>query len=523
MGADIAILGSGIIGSTCALILRRAGYHVQLIDQGTHPRFALGESTLPPTSFWMTLLAHRWKVPELHTVSVAAKINERVTASCGVKKNFGFVYHNPAQDSHVKAWHVPIPEGKDGKAGESHLFRQDVDAYLFYSAIESGVEAFSATNIVALEEFDKGIRLKATDGRQFEARFVIDASGYRSVLSEHFGLRQTPSPLRTQSRSVFTHMVNVKPYDEYYSGPQPSSPWHQGTLHHFFDGGWVWVIPFNNVSSSNNKLCSVGLNLDMRHYPYDPKKPAELEWKEFLEAHPSIAGQFAGAAIARPWVRTGRLQYSNSSCVGPRYWITPHAAGAVDALYSRGMLNAVQATQTGCRLVVEALKDDDFSVDRFKQLDDLHHNSLAIQDTLVFGSYSSLRDPSLLERWLVLWSLLESLSTERVMPALVEYAATDSIDALDLDKESPGQAIRAQEVALPMLQQFAQVMERLEAKQLTLEQTAAAMDQIFSVLKQSYGIDAQAVARGLADVTARHTAPSGLAGGLEKIGLANYS
>lgn len=522
MGADIAILGSGIIGSTCALIFRRAGYHVQLIDQGTHPRFALGESTLPPTSFWMTLLAHRWKVPELHTVSVAAKINERVTASCGVKKNFGFVYHDPGQSSHVKAWHVPIPEGKDGKAGESHLFRQDVDAYLFHCAIESGVEAFSGTNIIAVEEFAKGIRLKAADGREFEARFVVDASGFRSVLSQHFGLRQTPCPLKTQSRSLFTHMVNVQPYDEYYSGPQPSSPWHQGTLHHFFDGGWMWVIPFNNVGSSNNKLCSVGLNFDLRHYPYDPKKQAELEWSEFLQAHPSIAGQFGRAALARPWVRTGRLQYSNSSCVGPRYWITPHAAGAVDALYSRGMLNAFQATQTGCRLVIDALTDDDFAVERFQQLDELTHNSLAIQDALVFGSYSALRDPSLLERWLVLWSLLEGLSTEQVVPALVQYAATDSIEALDLDKVAPGQAIRAQDLALPMLHQFARVMEHLEARQLTPEQAGTAMDQLFSVLKQSHGIDAQDVARGLADVTIRHTTPSGF-GGLEKIGLANYS
>jgi FADH2 O2-dependent halogenase len=43
--------------------------------------------------------------------------------------------------------------------------------------------------------------------------------------------------------------------------------WHDGTLHHIFDGGWFWIIPFDNHKKSQNSLCSIGLMLDCRKYP----------------------------------------------------------------------------------------------------------------------------------------------------------------------------------------------------------------------------------------------------------------
>ena len=44
---DVIILGSGIGGSTLAAILARDGFRVLMIEKARHPRFALGESTLP--------------------------------------------------------------------------------------------------------------------------------------------------------------------------------------------------------------------------------------------------------------------------------------------------------------------------------------------------------------------------------------------------------------------------------------------------------------------------------------------
>ena len=44
---DIAIVGSGFAGSLLAMIARRLGRSVVLIERGKHPRFVIGESSTP--------------------------------------------------------------------------------------------------------------------------------------------------------------------------------------------------------------------------------------------------------------------------------------------------------------------------------------------------------------------------------------------------------------------------------------------------------------------------------------------
>ncbi|MBL8208921.1 MAG: NAD(P)-binding protein [Blastocatellia bacterium] len=44
---DLAIVGSGFSASLLAMIARRLGLSVMLIERGSHPRFAIGESTSP--------------------------------------------------------------------------------------------------------------------------------------------------------------------------------------------------------------------------------------------------------------------------------------------------------------------------------------------------------------------------------------------------------------------------------------------------------------------------------------------
>jgi FADH2 O2-dependent halogenase len=115
-------------------------------------------------------------------------------------------------------------------------------------------------------------------------------------------------------------------------------------LHHLFDGGWLWVIPFNNREGSTNQLCSVGLNLDPRRYPRTQSSPEE-EFDRFIKRFPEIARQFAEARPVREWVATDRLQYSSHTSVGDRWCLMSHASGFVDPFYSRGLINSMEVIQ----------------------------------------------------------------------------------------------------------------------------------------------------------------------------------
>ena len=49
---DAVVICSGAVGSIAATILSKLGYQVLLLEKGKHPRFAIGESSTPVTTFF---------------------------------------------------------------------------------------------------------------------------------------------------------------------------------------------------------------------------------------------------------------------------------------------------------------------------------------------------------------------------------------------------------------------------------------------------------------------------------------
>ncbi len=484
---DVLVLGSGLAGSIAALCLVRQGLRVMILDQGTHPRFALGESTTTPSSLWLKVLAERFDVPELHNISTGEGIRRHVAPTSGVKSNFGFLYHEQGAETMTRAWQAVIPQAEFSEedigpppSSEMHYYRQDIDAYLWSSALAAGAVGRSGTTAAELTFDDDGASVETTTGETIRCRFVIDASGYNSVVANTLGLREDPPSMRTNSRAIFTHMVGVKPYEQVDEGPKPLAPWSQGTLHHFFNGGWMWVIPFGNFRGSQNKLCSVGLSFDNKAFPKDAEYSPEEAWARFLDEYPAVGKQFTDAVPVRPWVATGRLQYSSSRCVGDRFWLTAHAAGTVDALYSMGNINIFQSLATGVRLVLEAFEQDRFTAAHFEPLQRLTDNLHRFQDRIVYGSYVGMRAPELLELWFTLWGLTDGARVREVLKPIVRYARTGDMADLTSYDACPEAVftgfghqtgILTAAEALDRLDGFCDVMQELEEGRATVAET----------------------------------------------------
>ncbi|HUG89439.1 MAG TPA: NAD(P)-binding protein, partial [Planctomycetaceae bacterium] len=65
LDAEIAVIGSGFGGSLTALLLDRIGRRPVLVDRGSHPRFAIGESSTPIANLVLRDLALRYGLPRL--------------------------------------------------------------------------------------------------------------------------------------------------------------------------------------------------------------------------------------------------------------------------------------------------------------------------------------------------------------------------------------------------------------------------------------------------------------------------
>lgn len=443
----MAILGSGMAGGMLGAVLARNGVKVLLLDAGTHPRFAVGESTIPYTSGMTRIIADRYDVPEIKPLSSHKGISRHVSRYCGQKQNFGFVYHREGASQNPREVNqLVVPSAI---RTETHLFRQDIDSYLFHVAVKYGADPRLNTRIADVEiDPDSGAVLRTDKGEEFRASYVVDGSGFRSPLAEKFELRETPTRARTHSRTLFTHMIGVQPFDQAPAAQahQQPNPWHHGTLHHVFDGGWLWVIPFDNHADSINPLCSVGLTLDPRVYPKDDT-PGQEEFDAFLKRFPEIAWQFRGARAVRPWVSTGRLQYSAKQVVGERFCLTSHAAGFIDALYSRGLTNTMELVNAlGWRLIA-ASRDGDWSLDRFSYLETLQQGLFDFHDDLVYSSFVGFRDYELwnaVNRTWMLGTMLGNVMLEDAYYRFTRSGNTDVFRELE-DSARPGSPLPVSE------------------------------------------------------------------------------
>ncbi|MGH3898723.1 MAG: NAD(P)/FAD-dependent oxidoreductase, partial [Pseudonocardiaceae bacterium] len=157
---DVAVIGGGIGGTILATILARNGVRVLCLEGGSHPRFAIGESTVPDSSLGMRVLAARYGVPELQNLSNYRSMRQNVAATSGVKRSFSFLYHRPGQSNHPQEC-TQYPTFGPPLGPDMHYFRQDVDAYLFSLAVSYGAVCHTETRITDVEFDDDGVRLTA--------------------------------------------------------------------------------------------------------------------------------------------------------------------------------------------------------------------------------------------------------------------------------------------------------------------------------------------------------------------------
>lgn len=426
---DVAIIGSGIGGSTLAAILARQGFAVIVFEASTHPRLAIGESMILETSEAMRALAEFYDVPELAWFS-SENFFSNIGLTHGVKRHFSFLHHTEGQPQQVsKSLQAVIPKLPYGH--ETHVYRQDSDYLLTAIAISYGATVLQNTPVQDVTFHADVVELVTSKGATHRARYVVDASGMRSLLATKFGWRHRE--MLTHSRAIFTHMMDVPCYHQVgasqqaYGFPYPVS---QGTLHHVFHGGWLWIIPFNNHPDAVNPLCSVGLQLDPRIYPPRTDLTPAEEIACFLDKFPDLHAHLASARPVRDWVRVDRLQYSAHQIVGDRCALLAHAAGFVDPLYSKGLYVTHMSIFWLVDLLLKARQTGDYSAAAFAPLEEMTLGYINMHDRLTASSFKSWSNHKLWQVYAVLWLLGAYLEYVRLI--INRYRARDRAEYMAL-------------------------------------------------------------------------------------------
>jgi tetracycline 7-halogenase / FADH2 O2-dependent halogenase len=479
---DVFILGSGLAGSVSGAILARQGAKVVLVDAGQHPRFAIGESMVPQLIEWLDILKSRFDVPEIGHLLDVNSVMKNIGTTHGKKDGFGFVMHHEGQE--------PLPEETTIfvipklLTSATHLFRQDSDQYYFNVAAKYGCVTRQNWRAQDLDFDDDGVTITGQNGETFRAKYLIDASGFRSPLAQKFSLREEPVRFKHHSRSMFTHYIGIKPFDDVSRHPadqRPDAPWDRTTLHHMIDRGWFWIIPFNNHEASTNPACSVGLTIDERRYPKPTDMSIEEEFQSFLDLYPAVKRQFEGAHRVREWVSTDRLQYSSSQSIGPRWCLMSHAAGFIDPLYSRGLSNTFEVVYSLCTRILDSLRDGDWSMERYEYVERLERGLLQYNDDMVNSSFIAFSHLRLWNAVFRVWCGFLTPATMRLYRARVDYERTgDEGHLRKLERDDYPGLWWPNSDFKHILEQCAETCEKYEVGDLTGDQAA---DIIFKVIK----------------------------------------
>jgi FADH2 O2-dependent halogenase len=393
--ADVVILGAGFAGSLLAAVLRRVGRSVVLVERGSHPRFAIGESSTPLANLALEELSRRYDLPWLFPLSEWGRWQAAYPdLACGLKRGFTFVRHEAGQEYRPRADHANellVAASPADEVADTHWFREHVDHFMLRQAQRAGASYHDRTEVSAIEH-GRGWRLTGRRGEEpveVTAEFLVDASGPGCPLARALGIATSPGQLRTNSWSVYSHFEGVGLWHDVLveqGGRVEDHPYRcdDAALHHVFDDGWMWVLRFNNG------VTSAGFVLDGARRQPDESLSPEGQWQAILVRHPSIARQFRTARPVRPWVRTGRLQRGARRCAGPDWAMLAHAAYFLDPLFSPGNAHTLLSIERLGHLV-ERYWGQPALAEEMARYESALQREVAFLDRIVHGCFQSFR------------------------------------------------------------------------------------------------------------------------------------
>ena len=345
---DIAVIGSGFAGSLMAMIARRLGYSVVLIEKGIHPRVVIGESSTPLSNLFLEELAGAYDLPKLLPLTKWGSWQKAYPElSCGLKRGFSFFHHdlqsNRNSPSNAES-QLFVEASPHDEIADTHWFRADFDHFLVNEARSLGVDYIDRFIIDKAERKEDLWTLKgrqASDPLITNASFLIDATGPRGFLHHALQLGELTLPEYPATSSLHCHFKDVRRISDFVGPNLNHVPFlvDDSAVHHIFDGGWLWVLRFNNGWTS----AGIAANVEFaRHYNL---ADGEAAWHRVLAQMPFVKQQFAKARPVTPFTYLPKLSFHSQSIVGDGWAMLPTAAGFTDPLLSTGFPLALLGVQ----------------------------------------------------------------------------------------------------------------------------------------------------------------------------------
>lgn len=392
---DLAVIGSGFAGSLVSLVARRIGLSVTLLERGSHPRFAIGESSSPLANVLLETLSDRYGLPRIRPLAHWGSWRRTYPEiECGLKRGFTFYAHEPGHSFSRRPQRdneLLVAASPRDEIADTHWYRPDFDHFLVREAEAAGARYLDRTTIERVEE--RGGRMFLSGNRSgtpqtISARLIVDASGPRGFLFRALALEEETFETLPRTEGLYSHFQGVRRLSgmpEFDGNERAPYPIDDAAVHHVFPEGWIWVLRFGNGITSAGVAATAEFAQELGFHDGAPA------WDRLLRRLPSVREQFRGAKPVLPLVHRPRLSFRSAIASGPGWTLLPSAAAFVDPLLSTGF----PLTLLGIERLARALEEDWGSTRLAARLENDARRTLFEADTaglLVAALYATFSD-----------------------------------------------------------------------------------------------------------------------------------
>ena len=326
---DVLVIGGGPAGSTMASLLTMKGYEVVVLERERFPREHVGESMLP------------FCYHVFDELGIREEMEERYVRKPGVR----FIDVDGATNT---AWcfshHIEGPS-----ALSFQVIRSEFDQVLLDHSESLGASVHQETRVTDCTFHDDGVEVVAIGPQgeeRFQARFVVDASGRRTFMSNRLGTKTAHKELERTALSC-----------SYWKGAKFKDTLEEGLIQIVYLGGdkqgWIWCIPLGS-----DRL-SVGVVMNTAYYTSQRAVFKEQGvddtrlalYLQELAAAPFTKDILADAHMEREMMVNGDYSYVCHQKWGDNFCLVGDASAFIDPIFSTGVYMAMNSSRIASEAV----------------------------------------------------------------------------------------------------------------------------------------------------------------------------
>jgi flavin-dependent dehydrogenase len=317
---DVIVIGGGPGGSTMAAYLAKMGYDVGIFEREEYPRFHIGESLLPAS---MPILKETGFYPTLDSGKYIRKYGARFVDYRSEGEEIYFGFEGGLNQEIPMAFEVE---------------RCQFDKDLLEHARRCGATVYQPSRIKEAAFYDSHVSLKSATGEEYDAKYVIDATGRDALLGK---LTQKRIPHKDLNNvAVFSHFTGVK--------RNPGKSEGDIIIALLPERAWAWVIPFQGEKTSVGVVCSSDV------FKGGTDLAAYLEERTLQS--PCLRAYTQGAERTQEVTVISNYSHHCTEYYGDRWMLIGDAAAFLDPIFSSGVHVSLTSARLSSKVIDHCLK-----------------------------------------------------------------------------------------------------------------------------------------------------------------------